>query len=335
MSATRSRRCSALLEVCTALTIAALLPAAGCQRPGSAAPAEVAGTKGADAAEAVEGVRLKPEEIAKSGIATTATVAATRSPESTGYAVVLSRETIAQAVAELTAAAAVERASHAALERGRQLAGTPGAMSIELQESAERQAAVDHAALLLAQRRLSATFGRNAPWKDDYQSPELSALASGERKLARVTFPLGALGSAAPAALRLAHLGGTSGGRSFESLALWNAPADANIPGRSFFAIVPGADAAEGERLVARVPVGPAAAGVIVPFPAVVISAGKYWCYIESRPGLFVRTQVDTGTPTDEGYFVTAGIAPGARVVTASAGELLARESNPGGGAAD
>ena len=333
MSATRSRRSPFLLKVCALVLIAALLPAAGCHRSDPAGSAPAAAEKGAAAPEAPEGVTLKPEEIEKSGIATAAVVAATHAPERAGYAVVLTRETIAQAVAELTAAAAVERQSRAALARGRQLAGTPGATSIELQETAERQAAVDHAALLLAQRRLSATFGRNAPWKDDYQSPQLTALASGERKLARVTFPLGALGPATPAAVRLAHLDGTSGGRSFESLALWNAPADASIPGRSFFAILKGTDAAEGERLVARVPVGAATAGVVIPFPAVVISAGKYWCYVEAKPGLFVRTEVDTAMPTDDGYFVTAGIAPGAKVVTTSAGELLARESNPGGAA--
>jgi len=333
MSATRSRRSPFLLKVCVAVLIAALLPAAGCHRSGPAGSAPPSAEKGAAAPAAPEGVSLKPEEIEKSGIVTAAVVAATHAPERAGYAVVLTRETIAQAVAELTAAAAVERQSRAAVARGRQLAGTPGATSIELQETAERQAAVDRAALLLAQRRLSATFGRNAPWKDDYQGPQLTALASGERKLARVTFPLGALGPATPAAVRLAHLDGTSGGRSFESLALWNAPADASIPGRSFFAILPGTDAAEGERLVARVAVGAATAGVVIPFPAVVISAGKYWCYLEAKPGLFVRTEVDTAMPTDEGYFVTAGIAPGAKVVTTSAGELLARESNPGGAA--
>jgi hypothetical protein len=332
MSAIRSRRTPFLLEVCAVVLIAALLPVAGCQKSNPAGPAPAA-DKGAGAGEVAEGVRLKPDEIEKSGIVTAAVAAATHAPESAGYAVVLTRETIAQALAELTAAAAVERQSRAALERARQLAGTPGAASVEQQESAQRQAAVDHAALLLAQRRLSATFGRNAPWKDDYQSSELTALANGERKLARVTFPLGALGSATPAALRLAHLGGTSGGRSFESLALWNAPADPSIPGRSFFAILKGTDAAEGERLVARAPVGPATAGAVIPFPAVVISAGKYWCYVEAKPGLFERTEVDTTMPTDDGYFVTAGIAPGAKVVTTSAGELLARETNPGGAA--
>jgi hypothetical protein len=261
----------------------------------------------------------------------TAPAAATmHAPETSGYAVVLTRDAIAQAVADLTTAAAIERQSHSALARGRNLAGTPGAMPIETQEATERQATVDHAALLLAERRLSATYGPNAPWKDNYRSPVLASLASGETKLARVTFPLGALGPATPAKLRFAHLGETAGGgKSFESIAVWSAPADASIPGRSFFAVLKGGDVAEGERLVARAPVGAAEAGVLVPFSAAVISGGSYWVYVEQKPGLFVRTAIDTGRPTDDGYFVKGGIEPGARIVTTSAGQLLAREINP------
>jgi hypothetical protein len=202
-------------------------------------------------------------------------------------------------------------------------------MPVEAQEAAERQATVDHAALVLVQQRLSATYGRNAPWKDDYRSPQLASLAGGATKLSRVTFPLGALGATAPATLRFSHLGENPGSKSFESVTVWAAPADASIPGRSFFAVLKGADAGEGERLVAHAPVGAAEAGVIVPFSAVVINSGKYWCYIEEKPGSFVRTEIDTSMPTDTGYFVKAGIAPGAKIVTASAGLLLAREINP------
>jgi hypothetical protein len=202
-------------------------------------------------------------------------------------------------------------------------------MAVESQEAVERQAAVDHAALVLAERRLSATYGRGAPWEDKHDSPLLAALASGEIKLARVTFPLGALGAATPAKLRFSHLTAMPGGGSFESASVWSAPADASIPGRSFFALLKGGEAGEGERLLARAPVGAPEAGVIVPFAAAVISAGRYWCYVEAEPGSFVRTEIDTSMPTDDGYFVKAGITPGAQVVTRSAGELLAREMNP------
>ena len=86
----------------------------------------------------------------------------------------------------------------------------------------------------------------------------------------------------------------------------------------------------EGERLIAYAAVGAAENGVVVPYSATVISAGKYWCYIEEKTGLFVRTEIDPGMPTDDGYCVKEGIAPGAQVVTRSAGLLLARETNPG-----
>jgi hypothetical protein len=313
------------------LCLAGLLLAGCRQAAPQGAPAESAERAAPQAA----GVTLRPEELARAGIAVTPAAAAQHTPESVGYGVVVAREALAQSVAELSSAAAVERQSRAALARGRSLAGTPGAMSVESQDAAERQAAVDHAALVLAERRLSATYGRDAPWGDHYDSPLLGALASGETRLVRVTFPLGALGTTTPPKLRFSHLGALSDGGSFESASLWPAPADANIPGKSFFALVKASEASEGERLLARAPVGAAEHGAIVPFSAAVISDGQYWCYVETRPGVFVRTAIDTSMPTDEGYFVRSGVVPGARVVTRSAGELLARELNPGTAAAD
>jgi hypothetical protein len=318
-------------ELVVMLIVAAGLIAgsiAGCQRAPSAVEAPAPETKDKGAPEA-EGVALKPEEIEKAGIKTTALAAVSHAPESTGYALVATRETIAQAVADLTSAAAVERQSRSALTRARSLADTPGAMSIEALEAAERQAAVDHAGFVLAERRLAATYGQNAPWKDTYNSPLLTSLARGDTKLARVTFPLGALGSAVPTKLRLTHIGAAQGSKSLETQAVWDAPADATIPGRSFYAILKGGDAREGERLIAHAAVGAAETGVVVPYSATVISASKYWCYVEEKPGLFIRTEIDPGMPTDEGYFVREGIAPGAQVVTAAAGLLLARETNP------
>ena len=318
---------SAVILLIVAAGITAL-SVAGCQRTPPAAEAPAADAKDKGAPEA-EGVTLKPEEIEKAGIRTTALAAVSHAPESTGYALVATRETIAQALAELTSAAAIERQSRSALARARGLAGTPGAMPVEVQEAAERQAAVDHAAFVLAERRLSASYGQNAPWKENYDSPLLGSLARGDTKLARVTFPLGALGSAVPTKLRLTRIGETQGSKSIDTLAVWSAPADATIPGRSFFAILKGGDVSEGERLIAHAAVGAAEDGVVVPYSAAVISGGKYWSYVEEKPGLFVRTEIDPNMPTDEGYFVKEGIEPGAKVVTTSAGQLLARETNP------
>jgi hypothetical protein len=326
----RARTCprQAAAVVLVVAAWSAALFAAGCRQGPTAAETPAAETRDKGAPEA-EGVRLKSEEIEKAGIKTATLAASSHTPESTGYAVVITRETIAQALADLTSAAAIERQSRSALTRARSLAGTPGAMPIEAQETAERQAAVDHAAFVLAERRLSASYGQNAPWKENYNSPLLASLARGDTKLARVTFPLGALGSTVPTKLRLSRIGAAPGSKSIETLAVWSAPADATIPGRSFFAILKGGDVSEGERLIAHAAVGAAENGVIVPYSATVISAGKYWCYVEEQPGLFVRTEIDPGMPTDDGYFVKEGIAPGAQVVTSSAGLLLARQTNP------
>jgi hypothetical protein len=287
---------------------------------------KAAGTSG-EAAE--EGVSLKPEEIEKMGIVTTEARAITSEPEVNGFGVVIAHETIAQGVAELRTAIAAERQSHSALERSRRLAGTPGAMPADTQETAERQAAADRAALELARQRLSSTFGQNPPWKNPESSSELSALASGQTKLVRVTFPLGSVGDSAPKDVRLGHIDASPVGKNWESRSVWRAPADSTVPGRSFFAILKTSEASEGDHLMAWAPVGAAEPGVLVPAAATVMSQGKYWCYIEEEPGTFVRTEFDPGRPTPEGYFVKEGISAGDKIVIAAAGQLLARETNP------
>ena len=276
-----------------------------------------------------EGVSLKPEEIEKMGIVTTEALAITSEPEAAGFGVVTPHETIAQSVAELRTAIAAARQSQSALARSKRLAGTPGAMPADTQETAERQALTDEAALELARQRLSSTFGQNPPWKNADNSAELSALASGQTKLVRVTFPLGSVDNEAPNRVRLAHIGIAQAGKSWESHSVWRAPADTTVPGRSFFATLKSSEVSEGDHLMAYAPVGAPESGVLVPASAAVISAGKFWCYVEEKPGTFVRTEFDPNRPTPDGYFVKEGISPGDKIVTASAGQLLARETNP------
>jgi len=317
----------------SAVCCAALLLSSACHKTQpkaeADAPAADAKDKAAAGEDSAEGVSLKPDEIVKMGIVATELKATTHTPETIGFGTVMPHEALAQAVAELTTAVAVERQSRSTFARGQRLAGTPGAMPIDTQEAAERQATVDQAALELAKRRLSSTFGQDPPWKNQESSPELAALASGKIKLVRVTFPLGALGDSDPSTLRLAHINAAPGGKSWESRSVWGAPADASIPGKSFFALLKGGDAGEGEHLLAWAKVGAAESGVEIPAAAVIISNGQYWCYVEEKPGVFVRTEVDTGMPTVDGYFVKEGVSAGDKVVTASAGQLLAREMNP------
>jgi hypothetical protein len=331
----------ARMTLCLSGLCAAFLLLDGCQKtaaPAADAPSAAtshpdhsddAAKPAAAGEDSAEGVSLKPDEVEKMGITVTAAAATQHVPETTGFGVVTAHESIAQAVAELVSAAAVDRQSRAALARAQRLAGTPGAMPADALEAAERQATVDQAGMLLARRRLSSSFGQKPPWKDDVNSPLLRALADGETKLVRVTFPLGSLDSRMPERLQLAHLNAASSVKSWTATAIWGAPADATVPGRSFFVLLNGSDAGEGERLLVWAPTGSPESGVLVPAAAVVINGGKYWCYVERKAGVFVRTELDTSRPVADGYFVKDGVAVDDKIVTTSAGLLLARETNP------
>ena len=97
----------------------------------------------------------------------------------------------------------------------------------------------------------------------------------------------------------------------------------ANVPG-SRFQVIP-ASAAGG------------VTGVLVPASAVVIASGQYWCYLEKKPGTFARVPIVIDKPLGAGYFVSdgVGVSEGDKVVTSSAGLLLAREMNAATGPDD
>ncbi len=322
----------ALLLGCLALCAChqASAPGGDTSHPANTAAAKPdAEPKSAEEAKG-EGVSLTPDQVEKLGIATQAATATDYSQETAGFGVVVNHETLAQAAAELATAQAAERLSRSALARAKKLSGTAGAVSADVEETAAAKAESDEAALTLTTRRLSSMFGMNPPWKVGGRNAMLQDLASGRVKLLRVTFPLGALRGATPRSLRAAHIGANRPGTGWTVNIVWDAPADATVPGRSFFALLKGGDAGEGERLQVWAPTGTPLSGVAIPAAAAVMSEDKYWCYVETRPGTFERVQIDTGRPTADGYFVTAAVAAGDKVVTAAAGLLLAKESGSG-----
>jgi len=302
----------------------------GCHKAPPAADRTPAGAT-ADAAgkdDAVS-VSLSAEDAAKLGVKSEALKAAAWTPESGGYGLVIGHDGIAQALADLNSAQAAVRQSRAALARIGQLSGGAGALSADVRETAERQAGIDAAALALAQRRLSTIVGEHPAWPEDHGAATLARLASGDTRLVRVTFPPGAELPAKLLPLRLARIGAEASEKSWSTHAPWPAPADPTVPGRSFFALLSGSDLAEGERVEAWTPLGPALPGLLVPSAAIVQSAGKYWCYVESAPGKYQRMEVDTRRPQAEGYVVTDGLTAGQHIVTEAAALLLARELNP------
>lgn len=276
-------------------------------------------------------VKLSSPEVANMGIGVTAASAAQYVAETAGFGIVVNHDAIAQAVADLATAQAAARQSGAALARIERLTGTAGADTADAHEIAQRQSSSDRVALALARDKVTTVLGQKSPWSDHYNDPTLEAIAAGSRKIARVTFPLGALQAGMPQGLRVARLDAPTIELQWRAGPVWAAPADPGIPGRAFFAVLPGSDVGEGERLMVWAPTGDGAStpGVWIPAAAAIISDGMYWCYVEGESGVFERRAIDISQPLRDGYFVAQGIKAGERVVSAGAGLLLARETNP------
>ena len=283
------------------------------------------------------GVSLSAEDVKGLGIVTVAARGTTFQKEVTGYGIVTALDAIAQADADYLTASAAAAQSAAAAARARALGtGDEAAVSREVVEVAASKAAADQAALALARRKADSVFGIHAPWRNPSERTAIMArLANGKTVLVHVTFPLGALGRAAPARLRITRLGAAA--QNWTADKIWDAPADPNFPGRGFYALVDGSDLAQNEHVIASIPVGTPENGIAVPASALLMGEGEASVYVETGANHFLRTRIDIGKPTVDGYFVQpgAGIAVGQKIVTGGAGLLLSHEINPSSGAED
>jgi len=298
---------------------ASLLLLAACGKSEKPAEAEKESAEG-------PGLTLKPEEVKSLGIAVQAAMPAQFTGRIAGYGVVTALDTIAQADSEFLTAQAAATQSAAAAARARSLStGEDAAISREQLEVAESKAAADAAALGLARRKTEAAFGLNSPWHDAAgRQAVMRRLASGEAVLVRVTFP--AIGGVAPRRVDVSRMGADR--KSWTARTVWDAPADAAVPGRSFYALVEGSDLAQNERVTAAIPTGTSQAGAKIPAHALVYGESEAWVYRQTAANTFQRTKVDISRPLDDGYFVDT-VKPGDKVVTDGAGMLMAREINP------
>jgi hypothetical protein len=301
------------------IALAALLLLAACGKSDKPAEAEK------EAGES-QGLTLKDEEIKSLGVTVQPATAAEFRGRIDGYGVVTPLDAIAQADSEFLTAQAAAAQSAAAAGRARSLStGEEAAISREQLEVAESKAAADAAALGLARRKTEAAFGLHSPWRDAAtRSGVMRRLASGEAVLVRVTFP--ATGGAVPKSLNISRMGTDT--KSWTSHTIWDAPADAAVPGRSFYALVEGSDLAQNERVTAAIPTGAAAPGAKIPAHALVFGESEAWAYVQKDAHTFQRTKVDITHPLGDSYFVTT-IKPGEKVVVDGAGLLMAREINP------
>jgi hypothetical protein len=307
--------------------LAALLALTAC---GKGAPAA---DKKEEAKDEGPGITLTAEQSEGLGLETAKLVSTSYRGQLTGYGMVMTFDAIAQSDADTASAEAAAAQSQAAAVRAKDLStGEDAAVSREAYEAAAAKAATDQTAVLLARRKAGAAFGTGAPWRGaSRRAAILARLQSGRSVLVKVSFPIGTAVTAQK--FSVTRMG--TGSKSWSTGAVWDAPADATIPGRSLFALVDGSDLAQGERVIAVIPTGAPQAGVLVPQNALVMGESDSWAYLRIKPDTYLRTRIDTSRPEGDGYFVAEGLKGGQEVVTAGAGQLYAREINPATEAAD
>ena len=306
----------------TVAVLAAFLALSGCNKSDSAA-----GASKEEAKEAGPGITLSEKELQGLALATAKLPAVNYRGQIVGYGVVTALDAVGQSYADTATAEASATQSAAAAARAKELStGEDAPISRETYEAAAAKAAADQAALGLARGKSDAAFGISAPWRTNAERDAIMArLRSGRSVLVRATFPSGS--SDIPQSVTVSRLGMTNS--SWKASSAWRAPSDPAVPGHSLFLLVDGSDLAQGERVVATIPIGATQSGVIVPADALIIGESETWAYLKIGPATFLRAHVDTSHPQGNGYFVAEGFKPGQEAVTRGAGLLYAHEINP------
>ena len=161
-----------------------------------------------------------------------------------------------------------------------------------------------------------------AKWVTNGNAQALERLLAQRAVLVQVTVPGDTLSIAAP---RVAMLQGPGSGKPVAGRLVSAAPrVDAAIQGSSFYYLAPTAGLVPGMNVVAWLPAGPSADGVLIPDSAVVWWQGKAWAYFQIDATRFARRAVPAGNPVEGGWFVPGGTAQ--RVVTGGAQLLFSEE---------
>jgi hypothetical protein len=160
-------------------------------------------------------------------------------------------------------------------------------------------------------------------------SPAYADLINGRQVLVQITLPVGAHLASAPTTV-LVH--SPSGAAPVRATFVSPAPrTDPRIQGMSYFYQAPakGTELLPGMTVAADVPIGPPLGGVTIPSGALIWWQGRPWAYEQVAPDAFVRREVPTDIPLEEGYFAASGFSAGVAVVVQGAAELLALEIRP------
>jgi hypothetical protein len=284
-------------------------------------------------------VVLSREQQQRAGIVTATLPASQRLPEQAASALVVDmqpwldlRERGQSLQAEQRAARAEANASAQALERLSRLKRQDAASNRQWQEASAQAAAGQsrlagadsrwRALLAEARQQWGETLSR---WALERAGAGLEALANGQERLLLVTLPPEGFAGEAPARI---FAGRGERAQAQEARLVSAAPrSDALLQGETFFYALPATGLRTAMRLDAWLPLASdAETGVDVPREALVWRAGQPWLYVQTGPEHFERRALTRYRDLGESWFVTAGVEPGATVVTRGAQLLLSEE---------
>jgi len=237
----------------------------------------------------------------------------------------------ANAKAQLQAAQAKLAASMTALERARGLYRNQQNVSLAQFQGADATAQADQAAAMAAdsQARTAAasvlqTFGPVVGKAVLDGSPLIARLIERQAFLLQVTLPPGTLLPVPPPNAIVQVEGAPPAAITFVSPA---SQTDPRIQGRSFLYLAPASSGVlPGMNVLVSLPSGPPIQGVAIPPSAIVWWQDRAWIYRQAGPGSFVRMQIPTDLPSEDGGYTIKELPKDATIVTRGAQLLLSEE---------
>lgn len=317
--------------LCIALLTVAIAVLPGCH--GKDADDETA-TAPAPPSSRTEAVTL---DAATNGIMTEPVAATTASltPSLSSYGTVLdvtdlavTRGQLETARAQRRAAAARTAASAAELKRVELLYADDRNLSARAVEDARGTAVADRAAVESAAAVISATEASlGQRWGAVVGQAVVSGAGWTHDLIARRAVLIEV---ALPAAVRhpsTITLHRDDGGTTRARFVAASPRMDPRLQRPSLFYIADDTALPTGMTLPVIMPGAPSA-GSLIPLQAVVWHDGAAAVFVEQSPGKYLRTRIDTSQPVADGY-LDASIAPGTRVVTRGAEQLLSEQNKP------
>lgn len=263
------------------------------------------------------------------GLATEILKLSVRPIEIEAYGFIVDPAPLSKLNSDLLSAHAALDAAGAQYRRTSRLYAEQKNASLRDLQAAQASYLTDRSQLEALKQQLRNDWGEKVARMDPQERSQLvNALVDRREAMARVTAPTGEQSGDAPRTAQIIVLGHE--GQPLKARAVYAAPMVVpTLQGQAFLALIGTAQFAvrPGAAVSARIPISNTSQqGVMVPRSAVVRYAGKEWVYREFDGNRFTRLEIVPAEITDQGYFVTENLAPGARIVVAGAQTLLSEE---------